>query len=221
MHTNAIGRDRMRNRQRVLVLAPHTDDGEIGCGGTIPKLVQRGADVLYIAFSSADEALPKGVAPGTLKNELYAATAVLGIASKNVRCLDYKVRNFSYRRQDLLDDMHRLKEEYDPEIVFAPSLNDLHQDHKTVAEECRRMFKMTTILGYEMPWNNISFDTLSFSVLQRRHLDLKIRALEVYESQKQRKYMNRDFVESLARTRGVQIAAPYAEAFEVVRWVIK
>lgn len=211
----------MEESSRVLVLAPHTDDGEIGCGGTIAKLVLRGAEMMYVAFSSADKSLPKEFPAGTLKQELYCATRALGIQKRNVLCLNYEVRKFSERRQDLLEEMHRLKSSYAPNMVFAPSLNDLHQDHRTIAEECRRMFKMTTILGYEMPWNNISFDTLSFSVLQREHIDKKAKALECYKSQRHRKYMNTDYIESLARTRGVQIAVQYAEAFEVVRWIIE
>lgn len=205
---------------RILILAPHTDDGEMGCGGTIAKFVVNGMNVMYVAFSSADKSLPKKFPPGTLKKELIAATQALGLRRNNVVCLDYEVRKFSERRQDILEEMFELKSSFDPDVVFAPSLNDLHQDHRTVAEECRRMFKMKTILGYEMPWNNISFDTLSFSVLQRSHIRKKIEALECYRSQKRRKYMNAEFVESLARTRGVQIATRYAEAFEVVRWVI-
>ena len=82
------------------------------------------------------------------------------------------------------------------------------------------MFKRTTILGYEMPWNNISFDTLTFSVLDKPHVDKKIEALKCYESQRHRAYLNAEFVRSLALTRGVQISVPYAEAFEVVRWIL-
>ena len=52
--------------QRVLVLAPHTDDGEFGCGGTMVRLVESGVDVRYVAFSIATKSLPEGYAPDTL-----------------------------------------------------------------------------------------------------------------------------------------------------------
>jgi LmbE family N-acetylglucosaminyl deacetylase len=210
----------MSATKRILVLAPHTDDGELGCGGTIAKEVARDSQVTYAAFSSADRSLREGYPPGTLRKELMDATKVLGLQEKDVVCFDYDVRNFSTRRQDILEDMLALKERIDPTMVFAPSLNDLHQDHKVVAEEARRMFKRTSILGYEMPWNNISFDTLSFSVLDRAHVDRKIEALKCYASQRHRAYLNADFIQSLALTRGVQISVPYAEAFEVVRWIL-
>ncbi|UCE92316.1 MAG: PIG-L family deacetylase [Methanobacteriota archaeon] len=210
----------MSDGRTVLVLAPHTDDGELGCGGTIAKEVERGSEVIYVAFSSADRSLPEGYPKGTLKKELTCATKVLGVRKDHVVCYDYDVRNFHVKRQDILDEMLRLREEYGPTVVFAPSLNDLHQDHKIVAEEARRMFKRTSILGYEMPWNNISFDTLSFSVLEKRHVDQKVEALKCYESQRHRAYLNSDFINSLALARGVQVSVPYAEAFEVVRWIM-
>ena len=84
-----------------------------------------------------------------------------------------------------------------------------------------RAFKECTILGYEQPWNNITFDTTAFVLLEDRHLRKKIEALNCYESQRCRAYFDDDFIQSLARTRGVQINACYAEAFEVIRWVIR
>ena len=210
----------MSDARRVLVLAPHTDDGELGCGGTIAKEVEQGSEVVYAAFSSADRSLPDGYPKGTLKKELKCATKVLGVPEDRVVCFDYDVRNFHVKRQEILEEMLELRDKYDPTIVFSPSLNDLHQDHKIVAEEARRMFKRTSILGYEMPWNNISFDTLSFSVLEKRHVDRKVEALKCYQSQRHRAYLNDEFINSLALARGVQISVPYAEAFEVVRWIM-
>ena len=108
-----------------------------------------------------------------------------------------------------------------PDLVFIPSPNDLHQDHKVIAEEGIRAFKKSTILGYEMPWNNISFNTISFIPLEERHIKKKIDALRCYETQRYRSYLSEDFIRSLARTRGTQIEVEYAEAFEVIRWVFR
>jgi len=101
-----------------------------------------------------------------------------------------------------------------------PSLNDIHQDHSTIANEGLRAFKNTTILGYELIWNNLTFSTTSFIKLDEEHLSKKVYALDAYKSQKGRDYMSKDFIFSLAKTRGVQIGVNYAECFEVVRWVI-
>jgi len=79
---------------------------------------------------------------------------------------------------------------------------------------------MATLLGYEEPWNNISFNTSSFVPLEERHVRKKIDALKEYKTQMYRNYLNEDFIKGLAKTRGVQINKEYAEAFEVIRWVI-
>ena len=208
------------NFKKILVLAPHTDDGELGCGGTIAKAISNGTSVTYVALSSAEKSLPTGFPPGTLEKELFEATGILGIPKEHVVCLDFEVRHFSTHRQAILEELFRLKKDLDPDLVFAPSLYDLHQDHKVVAEECRRIFKRTTMLGYEMPWNNISFDTFAFSILKREHVDKKIQALQCYKSQGHKEYFQENFIESLAITRGVQINSRYAEAFEVVRWIM-
>ena len=75
------------------------------------------------------------------------------------------------------------------------------------------------MLGYELPWNNVTFKTECFIKLNESHLKNKTLALGAYESQKYRTYLNDDFIRSLATIRGVQITAEFAEAFEVVRWI--
>jgi hypothetical protein len=102
-----------------------------------------------------------------------------------------------------------------------PSLDDIHQDHFTIAQDGLRAFKFSTILTYEMPWNNLTFETSSFVILEDRHLQKKVDALKEYESQSHRPYSNEEFIRALARTRGVQINANYAETFKVLRWIIK
>lgn len=207
--------------KKVLVMAPHTDDGEFGCGGTMARLIAQGAEVHYAAFSSAEKSLPSGVAPDALICELKAAMASLGIPESRRHIMDYPVRDFPERRQAILEDMVRLKEEISPELVLLPSSTDTHQDHLTVSQEGFRAFKDTTILGYEIPWNNRTFDTECFVILDEAHLKAKVEALMCYRSQLDRFYANENFVRSLAVTRGTQIGAKYAEAFEVLRWVIR
>jgi hypothetical protein len=98
-------------------------------------------------------------------------------------------------------------------------LNDIHQDHSTIAQEGLRAFKTKTILGYELIWNNLSFNTTSFVKLEENHIQAKADALKEYKSQGIRDYMSEDFIFSLAKTRGVQIGTKYAEVFEVIRLV--
>jgi LmbE family N-acetylglucosaminyl deacetylase len=107
-----------------------------------------------------------------------------------------------------------------PEIIFVPSTNDIHQDHQVIAKEGLRAFKKHTILGYEEPWNNIVFESRSFVVLERRHVEKKIKALKCYESQRHRTYLTEKAIWGIAELRGTQLEGGYAEAFEVLRWIV-
>jgi LmbE family N-acetylglucosaminyl deacetylase len=208
------------NNERILVLAPHTDDGEFGCGGSIAKFIEQGAEVYYATFSLCEESVPDGWPKDILEKELKRAMQVWGISNSNLLIYRYPVRRFAEYRQEILEDLVDLQRRLKPTIVFLPSFNDLHQDHHIMAQEGMRAFKKTTILAYEMPWNNINFSTQLFIKLEKRHVDIKVAALREYESQEKKKYASETFIRSLSHTRGVSIDAEYAESFEVVRWVI-
>ena len=209
----------MAANNRVLVLAPHTDDGELGCGGTISRMVEEGREVYYAAFSTAAESVPPPFPPDILEKEVREGTKVLGIPAANLLVYKYKVRHLPHMRQEILEELVRMKREIDPGTVFLPSAQDLHQDHQTVHIEGLRAFKTVTVLGYELPWNNLSFDYRHFCVLTREHVQTKIAALRCYQSQQHRPYTQEEFIWSWARTRGGQIMVEYAEAFDVLRWI--
>ena len=210
----------LKNFKTVYILAPHTDDGELGAGGTIAKLIESGAEVYYFAFSTAEKSVPKGMPKDILKTEVLNATAKLGIKKENVIIYNYEVRKLNYVRQEILEDLIKHKKELIPDLVLMPSLHDIHQDHTTIAQEGLRAFKNTTILGYELIWNNLTFNTTAFVKLEKHHIKIKCEALKEYKSQRGRNYMSKEFIFSLAKTRGVQIGVDYAESFEVVRWVM-
>jgi LmbE family N-acetylglucosaminyl deacetylase len=206
--------------ERVLILAPHTDDGEFGCGATIAKFIAAGAEAYYAAFSLAEESVPEGYPKNILETEVRAATKVLGIPEERLLLYRYRVRHFAYHRQEILEDLVRLSRELQPALVLMPTLHDLHQDHATIAVEGLRAFKKTSILGYEIPWNNLNFATQCFASLDEAHVAKKVEALNCYKSQKSRYYASEEFIRSLAVTRGTQVGQRYAEVFEVIRWII-
>jgi N-acetylglucosamine malate deacetylase 1 len=204
-------------KSKVLVLAPHTDDGELGCGGSIAKLIDDGHEVYYAAFSTCVASLPQGYPPDTLRIELLKATGILGIPKQNVMIFDFAVRRMQEHRQDILEILVKIKSELNPDVIFCPALSDLHQDHAVVAHEAVRAFKERTVLLYEMPWNNIIFETRCFIILQEAHLERKLVALRAYKSQQQRTYLTDEMVRALAVVRGTSIKTKYAEAFDVAR----
>ena len=204
----------------VLVLAPHTDDGEFGCGGTMARLIENGVKVTYAAFSTAAKSVPEGFPKDVLKHEVRAATGVLGIPKTDLKIYDFEVRTFPTVRQDILEEMIVLQQEIDPDCVLLPALIDLHQDHKTIAEEGLRAFKRTTVMAYEIPWNNLSFAHQAYVRLEERHVEKKVEALACYASQGHRNYTREDYIRNVALTRGINIGCDFAEVFEVYRWIL-
>lgn len=207
--------------KKVLVLAPHTDDGELGCGGTIARFISEGKEVYYAAFSACEQSVLPQFPKDILITEVKAATKILGIKKENLFLFKYDVRTFNYHRQEILDDIIRIKNMVKPDLIFIPSLDDVHQDHATIANEAVRAFKFTNILCYELPWNNFSFKTTAFTFLNDKHVETKIKALKQYKSQAHRPYANSEFLKSMARVRGVQVGTKYAEVFEIIRLVNK
>ncbi|WP_108468440.1 PIG-L deacetylase family protein [Polynucleobacter difficilis] len=208
---------RFKENDRALILAPHCDDGELGLGGTISKLVSGKVDVVYVAFSLAEKSIPKGLPPDTTRKEVYKATDCLGIPAKNVILYDFEVRIFTDFRQKILDSMIELQKKINPKVVFIPSLSDKHQDHQVIAIEAIRAFKGANIFSYDLPWNSQKFTPNLFISISKIDLDRKKKSISCYESQKNKIYMNDDFVESLAIVRGAQSNYRYAEAFEIVK----
>lgn len=205
--------------ETVLILAPHTDDGELGCGGTIARFLEEGKNIYYVAFSTCKNSVPKGFPEDRLEKELLRAMSSYGIDKEHLFILDYPVREFTSHRQDILDDMIKIGNILNPDYVFAPSLNDVHQDHHVIAEEAIRAFKKTTLFAYEVPWNNLQFNNQAFIKLEKKHIEQKIKAILCYESQKNRAYTSSDFTIGQARTHGVQVGCEFAEVFELVRWI--
>jgi LmbE family N-acetylglucosaminyl deacetylase len=207
--------------KRVLALAPHADDIELGAGGTVARWVEEGIDIFYVIFSIAEKSMPDGFPKDTGEKEARKAAKVLGIKTENLLIYRFDVRTFPQFRQDILDLMNSLRNELKPDLVLLPSLEDMHQDHRTIAEEGIRAFKQLNLISYEIPWNIFNSAPSLFVTLHEGHLEKKMAALNCYRSQQHRNYMNKEYIYALARTRGVQVNCDHAEAFEVIRWVMR
>jgi LmbE family N-acetylglucosaminyl deacetylase len=209
----------MFNPSRILILAPHTDDGELGCGATMAKFAAEGKDIFYVAFSTCAKSLPPGLPKDTLAIECKKAISILGLKEKNIILFDFEVRELMIHRQRILEELLTLNKKLNPDLVLLPATNDIHQDHQAVHAEGMRAFKHSNLLGYELPWNNTRFQPNFFQSLTDIDLNKKIQSLKAYQSQANKNYMQEDFIRSLAKVRGVQANVGYAEAFEMYRIV--
>ena len=212
----------------VLLLNAHTDDTEYSCGGTIVRLVEGGNEIHYVAFSGSEESVPEGFPKDILRYEVLESTRVLGIPSENVKVLNYQLRNFPRDRQEILEKLINLKNEIRPDIILAPSIHDIHQDHKVLAEESLRAFRNNTVWHFEIPYKNMAFKPNLYIKLEETQINRKFEAIQCYKSQLARegldysnRYFTKEYIETNAIFRGQQIGEKYAECFEVLRWVIK
>ncbi|HWR32917.1 MAG TPA: PIG-L deacetylase family protein [Chitinophagaceae bacterium] len=210
----------MPDPKKILVLAPHTDDGELGCGGSIARFCAEEKEVYYAAFCLCSKSLPANLPANTLELECKKATAVLGIPASNLILFNFEVRELPAARQKILEELLHLNKNLTPDMVLLPAASDIHQDHQVIHQEGMRAFKDTNLAGYELPWNNYSFNTNLFMRLSQDNLNKKVESLKAYQSQQHRNYMQEDFIRSLAKVRGVQCNSEYAEAFEVYKWIV-
>jgi LmbE family N-acetylglucosaminyl deacetylase len=200
---------------KALLLSPHVDDVEHGMGGTLSRMLYEGIECVVVAFSVGNSE------DGSSSLEFQHSMEVFPDVQSQL--YPYPTREFWEYRQAILDDLIGMRARYDPDVVFVPCTGQVHQDHQVITREAIRAFRDRTILGYESPWNEVndSFRRHLF-VNITGHEDVKADALACYESQ----IINRpvkadpDLPSHLAIVRGMQAGFDYAEAFEVIRWVI-
>ena len=125
----------MNHFERVLVLGPHADDGEFGCGATMARLLEAGSQVHYAAFSMAVKSLPPGFLKDALQRELNAASHSLGILPANVHIFDFEVRTFPTYRQEILEIR------IEPEVVDPQEVEMLEDLILAAVNEARERSK--------------------------------------------------------------------------------
>lgn len=205
----------MDNFKRCLVLSPHYDDAELGCGATISRMTHHKVKVLVAVFAQQ-----RRVSENTksLLSEIGGSSKLLGFRTE---IENFESRRLNEQRQEVLDWMIGLNNDFKPDIVIGPSLIQTHQDHEIVAHEAFRAFKYTSLLGYDMPWNNLDSGRLTtFVEVTEEDVKLKTLALNCYKSQMPRPYFEENMVRALARSRGLQCGKELAEAFETYRWFL-
>jgi LmbE family N-acetylglucosaminyl deacetylase len=212
----------MSRSKVILTVSAHADDAHVALGGTIKRfLSEDGNDIHYLGFSIAEESVPKGYPKDIVMTECLEGLTKLGVKKKNINLFRFPVRRMHDHRQDILEELNKIKNELQPDIVFMPSTEDIHQDHIVICQESIRAFRRTSSLyGYDFPWNVLTSQKLNFFIeLKKEYLEAKINTLQCYGSQiaKQNNCLTREYITSLAIERGNRIGVKYAEAFELIR----
>jgi len=196
---------------QVLCLGAHADDIEIGCGGTVLKLVSRypEADFHWIVFS----------APGIRKQEAQSSAGrfLRDAGSRTIEVRSFRDGFFPYLGSEIKDSFEDLKKEVNPDLVLTHYGRDLHQDHRLLSELTWNTFRDHMILEYEIPKydGGLGSPNLFVSLTpeeKRRKIDM---LLAGFPSQATKKWFNEATFDALLRLRGIESNAPsgYSEAF--------
>jgi LmbE family N-acetylglucosaminyl deacetylase len=196
--------------KRVLALGAHSDDIEIGCGGTLLRLAaEHPIEVLWVAFCATPQR--------ALEARASAAAFLEGVPTSRVVVRDYRDGFLSYSGQAVKDEFEALKKEFSPDLVFTHYREDRHQDHRLVSELTWNTWRDHLILEYEIPKYDGDFGSpnlfapLPIATLERK-VDLILR---YFPSQANKAWFTADLFRAVSRIRGMECAAPQgvAEAF--------
>lgn len=194
---------------RVLALGAHCDDIEIGCGGTLLRLLREHRNLLvhWVVFSSSP----------LREQEARASAERFLEGAKERRVVVHRFRNgyFPDEWAAIKDAFEALKAELQPDLVFTHHQQDLHQDHRSVAELTWNTFRDHLVLEYEIPKYDPDLGSPNFFVgLDASLAERKARqVVEGFPSQADKHWFTQDTFLALMRLRGVQCGTRYAEAF--------
>jgi len=202
-----------KRKRRILALAPHPDDLEIGCGGTLAEHAARGDEVHIFVATFGDV----GGAGETRKAEQEAAAKILGVHA--IHWGGFSDTQLPHQAQDLMAKLEAVLQSVDPDTVYVNHGEDTHQDHRVLAQVARSVTRyVPNVLSYETP-STTGFEPSAFMGI-RDVLQHKLQALEAHASQLERTHVRLNIVEiALATThfRGMQSKLSCAEAFMPVR----
>lgn len=197
----------------ILAIGPHPDDVEAGCGGSVARLVDEGNKLIYLVFSRClDQNGNEGIV-----EEVQNSSKALS-ADKFLLC-DLPNRRLFEHGEEMRAILEEIRGRYNPRIVFCPSDDDIHQDHRAVYKETYRVFRNNTVLGYEIPRSSVQFNPELYIKLKPVDVKKKLAALSCFQTQRRRVYFKKTVFVSTLIHRGAFIGEKYAEAYRALRVV--
>jgi LmbE family N-acetylglucosaminyl deacetylase len=208
-----------RGGSSVLCLGAHSDDIELGCGGTVLWLLENNRDVRihWVVFSSGAE---------RSKEALRSADAFLERAgSKTIEILDFRERFFPFVGASIKEFFDALGGRLQPDIIFTHRREDVHQDHRLISDLTWQTFRDHLILEYEIPKyeGDLGHPNL-FVELDRSLCDRKVKyLLDSFRSQEGKDWFTDETFMAMLRLRGVEGRARtgYAEGFQCRKLVLR
>jgi N-acetylglucosamine malate deacetylase 1 len=200
--------------KRILFLGAHPDDIEIGCGALLHNIVRQ-TDVLCVTLSDNQ----KNPDLKNVKDEQYASMQVLGIPREKVIFGPFTTRVFPHSRQEILEYFLKLRKEFEPDLVFVHSKQDVHQDHLTMTKEALRAYRGITALGFDVVRSSYGFFPHFLVEVTEDDVEKKIEALAQYETYRDRYYFNSELTRSIMVRHGALAELAYAEGFDILRIV--
>jgi LmbE family N-acetylglucosaminyl deacetylase len=197
--------------KRILALGAHSDDIEIGCGGTILRLAAErcGIEMLWVVFVATGERATEARAS--------AGTFLEGLATAKVVIRDYPDRFLPYAGGAVKQEFETLKHEFSPDLIFTHYREDRHQDHRLISELTWNTWRDHFILEYEVPKYDGDFASPNFfAALPASTIDRKVDLLlKHFPSQTEKHWFTADLFRAVARIRGMECNAPegFAEGF--------
>jgi LmbE family N-acetylglucosaminyl deacetylase len=200
--------------KRVLFLGAHPDDIELGCGALLHHIVRQ-TDVMCITLSDNQ----KNPDLKNVKDEHYRSMEVLGVPKEKVQFGPFTTRVFPNSRQEILEYFLKLRKDFDPDIIFVHSKQDVHQDHNTMTDESLRAFRGITLLGFDVVRSSHGFFPHFLIEVSEEDVSAKIEALSQYETYRDKYYFNSELTRSIMVRHGALAEVPFAEGFDILRIV--
>lgn len=202
--------------KKVCFIGAHPDDIEIGCGALISHIVGQTEIICVTLSDNQKNPLLKNIV-----NEHHESMRVLGVPQDHVVLGQFETRRFPHARQEILEYLIKLNRDFQPDIVFVHSPNDLHQDHLTVTEEALRAFRGTTLLGFDVIRSSHGFFPHFLVEVDEKDVENKIKALSQYHTYDDKYYFAPDLTRATLVRNGALAERKYAEGFEILRIIGK
>jgi LmbE family N-acetylglucosaminyl deacetylase len=200
--------------KKVLFLGAHPDDIELGCGALLHHIVRQ-TEVLCVTLSDNQ----KNPELQNVKKEHYDSMAVLGMPREKIILGPFTTRVFHDSRQEILEYFLKLRKDFQPDLIFVHSKQDVHQDHNVMSEESLRAFRGITVLGFDVVRSSYGFFPHFLVEVGEEDVNKKIEALSCYETYRDKYYFNRELTRSIMVRHGALAECPFAEGFDILRIV--